>query len=169
MQNRATVFCIINLFNNMKVEDEDLGFIAEIIATRYFMNQGWKFTNLRESEKILSAKEEVEEQYERYPYMDKNWYVSNLVSKNFHLCETWNELKKLVEFLEGFKQNFNFIMRVEGKITLCLINQDDKDKNMEVENAISAAKTYGYSVYTLNIEIPNDVKFNLTPIFSPYK
>ena len=152
----------------MKVEDEDRRFIAEIIATRYFLRKGWKFTNLRDSDKIISAREEVEKQYERYPYMDKSWYVTNLVSKNIHLCETWGELKKLVEFLEGFHQNFSFIMRVEGKVTFCTINPKSGEPSKEAENAIQVAKRYGYSVYSFNITLPDDVDFELVPMFSPY-
>ena len=145
----------------MKLEQDELEIISEIIATRYFLNQGWKFSNLRDSEKIIDAKEEIEEQYKKYPYMEKSWYVANSASKRFHLCENWDEIRKLVEFLSGFKEYFSFIMRTNGRLAFCRINLEEKEPPSEVKDAIIKARKFGYSVLSFNIEIPTEIKFEL--------
>ncbi len=84
----------------MRLEDEDKQAIFEIVAARYFTTQSWKWVNLRKDiNKILKAYDELNEQYASYSYVSKDWYVENMGSKNIHMCNTWDELKNLVAFL----------------------------------------------------------------------
>ncbi|MDY6965986.1 MAG: hypothetical protein SVM80_08475 [Halobacteriota archaeon] len=153
----------------MKLEREELDAIGEIVATRYFFNQGWDFTNLRDAEKIYSTLEDLEEQYNRYPYMSRDWYVANSANKRIHMCERWDELEGLVKFLKMFKSHFDFILKTDGNLSLCVITTKDEEFGTELKEAIAAARKSNYSVYVFSVEIPNEIEFELLQVTGAYK
>jgi hypothetical protein len=71
----------------MHLQAEDVEKIGHILARRYFTEQGWKYTDLKLSgKKIIESVDIINEQYAKYPYLSRDWYVENSAEKNIHLA-----------------------------------------------------------------------------------
>ena len=148
----------------MKLEREDKEAIVEIVAARYFSKQEWKWISLRtDIDKILKAYEDLRDQYNEYPYMSRDWYVSNSASKSIHMCETWDDLKELVDFLNAFGEHFDFLVGQNNRRSLC-ITSEDGDLSQEQKNAISAARRIRCNVFVFTASVPDDIEFDLLQI-----
>jgi len=111
----------------MKLENEDKQAIFEIAAARYFTTQNWKWVNLRKDiNKILKTFDELNEQYASYSYVSKDWYVENMGSRNIHMCNTWEDLKNLVTFLNSHGSVFNFLINTGNRKSFCIVS-DSRD------------------------------------------
>ncbi len=147
----------------MRLEPDDCTAIGEIVAGRYFKKSGWKYTNLRDIRKILRAYNELEDQYNTYPYMSRDWYVSNSVDKNIYIAKTWKELKRLVDFLNeyGERQLFSFIVASDNRIALCKVVTDESKRVKEAEDI---AKEHGYLLHLFKVKVPNNVEYDIDTI-----
>jgi len=154
----------------MRLEHEELDAIGEIVATRFFINEGWKFSSLRDIERITGTLDDLDEQYNRYPQMGRDWYVSNSANKRVHMCETWRDLERLVSFLNGSGDVFDFVLRIDGRgIIFCMIVTKGEKMSREQINAIKEARVAGYSVYVFDVKIPSEIEFELTQATGAYQ
>ncbi|MDY6931088.1 MAG: hypothetical protein SVJ22_04145 [Halobacteriota archaeon] len=154
----------------MRLEHEEIYAIGEIVATRYFLNHGWKFTSLRDIRRITDILDDLDEQYKRYPQMGRDWYVSNSANKRIHFCQTWKDLERLVSFLKGSGEAFNFILKIgEGGITLCVILEKNEELSIGQKKAIKDARDAGYSVYVFEVNIPRAIEFELAQATGAYQ
>ncbi|RQD80492.1 hypothetical protein D5R95_08750 [Methanosalsum natronophilum] len=147
----------------MRLEQEDKEAIINIVAARYFSCQDWTWINLKNDiEKIYSAYEELNQQYIEYPYMSRDWYVANSVTKNIHMCSTWDELKNFVDFLKAYGNQFNFLVKAEKK-SLCITTENDQI-SPDYKIAISEARKMGYNVFVFTARVPERIDFDLSYI-----
>ncbi|MBN2110229.1 MAG: hypothetical protein JW705_03970 [Methanosarcinaceae archaeon] len=144
----------------MELEKQDMEKIIAIVAARYFTQQGWKWVDLREDISALrKAYDELKEQYDAYPYMSHDWYVSNSATRNIHMCEKWEELKELIRFLEDYGEYFDFLVR-DTKRSFCITSTDGQ-LGPEVKNAISEARRLRYNVFVFKVDVPQSIGFEL--------
>ncbi|MDY6865619.1 MAG: hypothetical protein SVY15_06590 [Halobacteriota archaeon] len=154
----------------MILEREELEAIGEIVASRFFINEGWKFSSLRDIERITGTLDDLDEQYNRYPQMGRDWYVSNSANKRLHMCETWRDLERLVSFLNGSGDVFDFILRIDGRgIIFSMILTKGEEMSPEQLNAIKDARMAGYSAYIFEVEIPGEIEFELVQATGAYQ
>lgn len=148
----------------MKLEDEDKQAIFEIVAARYFTTQSWKWVNLRkDTNKILKAFDELNEQYASYSYVSRDWYVENMGSKNIHMCDTWDELKNLVALLNTHGSAFNFLVNTGNRKSFCIVN-DSRDLNEVQANAIKEVQKLGYNTFIFLATVPDEIEFQLLQV-----
>ncbi|MDG6243736.1 MAG: hypothetical protein QCH31_04990 [Methanolobus sp.] len=147
----------------MKLEPKDKDKIVSIVASRYFSDQGWRCIDLNnEFSRILRAYDELRDQYDAYPYMSRDWYVSNSATKSVHMCENWTELSELVEFLNAYGQHFDFLVK-DTKKSLCIASTDGY-LTSEQKTAISAARRSRYNVFVFRVDVPDNIDFELMNI-----
>ncbi|ADI74401.1 conserved hypothetical protein [Methanohalobium evestigatum Z-7303] len=150
--------------DNVKLEQTDKESIMKIVAARYFTNQNWKWINLKsEINKIYKAYDELNEQYNAYPYMSRDWYVANSATKNIHMCEKWNELKELMGFLESYAQHFDFMVKNGDEKFFCIIS-DNSELSSDQKNAIDIARKSQYKIYEFNMQVPDEVAFEISQL-----
>lgn len=147
----------------MKLEKQDMDKIVVIVASRYFSQQGWKWVDIRcDTTAISKARDELKEQYDNYPYMSRDWYVSNSATKHIHMCEKWEELEELMGFLRDFGQYFDFLVN-NGKKSFCIANADGI-LSPEEKNAVAAARKLRYNVFVFKVDVPDSIEFELMQI-----
>lgn len=147
----------------MNLEQKDKDRIVSIVASRYFSKQGWKWVDLNaEVSKIHKAYDDLKDQYNAYPYMSRDWYVSNSATKNVHMCETWSELSEFVDFLNSYGQYFDFLVK-DTKKSLCIASADGY-LIPEQKNAISTARRSRYNVFVFRVDVPEEIDFELMQI-----
>ena len=149
----------------MNLLAEDIEQIGHILAQRYFTEQGWKFTDLRLSgNKIIGAVEVVNEQYSRYPYMSRDWYVENSIEKSFHLSNRWDKLTVLASLLQTCPNMFNFLLKINDQRSLCIVKTSQSDLNSQQQNAITDARRSGFNVYIFRAVVPESLDFELDEV-----
>lgn len=149
----------------MILQQEDKDEIIAITAIHYFTEQNWKWLNLKKDlSKLFTAFEEIKEQYDKYPYMDKNWYVENSATKSVHMSDNWDELQQLRDFLLCYHQYFHFMVRpIGGRKTFCITNRDGKLTN-EQKNAAIIAEKIGYNAIVFVVSIPDSIEFDIIQV-----
>ncbi|MDF1557351.1 MAG: hypothetical protein P1P80_04125 [ANME-2 cluster archaeon] len=149
----------------MNLLAEDIEEFGHILARRYFTEQGWKFTDLANSgSKIIASLDSVNDQYNKYPYMNKDWYVENSVEKNIHMTTKWDDLSKLVGFLQNWPEAFDFLFRFNNSRSLCIVKTQPADLDSEQQRAIADARKAGFNVYIFKAEIPENMDFELEEV-----
>lgn len=147
----------------MKLEKSDMDKLVAIVAARYFSQQGWKWVDIRSNTNAINkAYTELKEQYDNYPYMSRDWYVSNSATKHIHMCERWDELEELMAFLRDFGQHFDFLIN-NGKKSFCLYNAD-ATLQPEQKNAIAHARRLRYNVCVFKVSVPESISFELLQV-----
>ncbi|MBP1909127.1 hypothetical protein [Methanolobus bombayensis] len=147
----------------MKLDLKDKEKVVAIVASRYFSEQGWKWIDLKSDfSKIHKAYDDLRDQYAAYPYMSRDWYVSNSATKSIHMCENWEELSELVEFLNAYGQYFDFLVS-DTKKSLCIASTDGQ-LSAEQKTAISSARRSRYNVFVFRVDVPDDIDFELMQI-----
>ncbi len=146
----------------MILQQEDKDAIVAIVAARHFSEQKWKWINLKKDlQKVFKSFEEIREQYNKYPYMSKDWYVENSATKGIHMCDTWEELQLLAEFLRDYAQYFDFMVRYEGGKKMFCIASNDGKLTQEQENAITVARRLRCNVIVFSVEVPDSIEFDM--------
>lgn len=149
----------------MNLLAEDIEQIGHILAQRYFTEQGWKFTDLRLSgNKIIGAVEVVNEQYSKYPYMSRDWYVENSADKSFHLSNRWDKLTVLASLLQTCPDMFDFLLKINDQRSLCIVKTLQSDLNKQQKNAIADARKSGFNVYIFRASVPESPDFELEEV-----
>ena len=144
---------------------EDIEQIGHILAQRYFTEQGWKFTDLRLSgSKITGAVEVINEQYSKYPYMSRDWYVENSADKSFHLSNRWDKLTVLASLLQTCPDMFDFLLKINDQRSLCIVKTLQSDLNNQQKNAIADARKSGFNVYIFRAGVPESPDFELEEV-----
>lgn len=148
----------------MELEHEDKAAIIEIVAARYFSSQKWNWISLKnDAGKIRRAFEELGEQYDEYPYMSRDWYVENSATKNVHMCEKWDELKELMEFLDTYAQHFDFMVKGSDRKSFCIVSEG-KELTDEQKNAIRNARGLRCNTFVFTASVPDDIGFELSQV-----
>jgi hypothetical protein len=144
---------------------EDIEQIGHILAQRYFAEKGWKFTDLRLSaSKIIGAVEVVNEQYSKYPYMSRDWYVENSAEKSLHLSNRWDKLTVLASLLQTCSDMFDFLLKINDQMSLCIIKTLQEHLNNRQQNAIAEARKSGFNVYIFRAGVPESPDFELEEV-----
>ena len=148
----------------MELGSEDKTAIIEIVAARHFSSQDWNWISLNsDSVKIRKAFEELGEQYNEYPYMSRDWYVENSATKSVHMCEKWDELKELIEFLDAYGQYFGFMVKGSDRKSFCIVSESDELTD-EQKNAIHHARGLRCNTFVFTASIPDDIGFELSQV-----
>jgi len=148
----------------MELEYEDQAAIIEIVAARHFSSKKWNWISLKDDVgKIFRAFEELDEQYNKYPYMSRDWYVENSATKSIHMCEKWDELKELIEFLDTYAQYFDFMVKNSDQKSFCIVS-GDKELTDEQKNAIHNARGLRCNTFVFTASVPDDVGFELSQV-----
>lgn len=146
----------------MKLDAKDKKEIADILAGKYFSQNKWKWVNLaKDMPKIQKAYEEIQEQYDSYPYMSKDWYVENSSTKSLHMCSRWDELRDMVDFLNAYVEQFDFLVGANRKM-LCISSIEELSDRQKT--AISEARKLRYTVFVFTAKVPDDMEFELSQI-----
>ena len=148
----------------MELEHEDKAAIIEIVAARHFSSKKWNWISLNSNAgKIRRAFEELGEQYDEYPYMSRDWYVENSATKSVHMCEKWDELKELMEFLDIHAQHFDFMVKNGDQKSFCIVS-DGKELTDEQKNAIRHARGLRCNTFVFTASVPDDIGFELSQV-----
>ncbi len=148
----------------MELGHEDKAAIIEIVAARYFSSQKWNWISLKSDvDKIYAAFEELDKQYDEYPYMSRDWYVENSAKKSIHMCEKWDELKELVEFLHAHAHLFDFLVKSNDKRSFCIVSES-KELTDQQKNAIHHARKLRCNTFVFTASIPDNIGFELSQI-----
>jgi hypothetical protein len=146
----------------MKLDSKDKKEIADILAGKYFSQNEWKWVNLaKDMPRIQKAYEEIKEQYDSYPYMSKDWYVENSSTKSLHMCSRWDELRDMVDFLNAYAEQFDFLVGSNRKM-LCISSTEELSDRQKT--AISEARKLRYTVFVFTARVPDDMEFELSQI-----
>jgi hypothetical protein len=147
----------------MRLEQEDLNAIGEIVVSRYFKKGGFRYINLGDPRRIFKAYNDVDEQYKAYPNMSRDWYVSNTVEKEAYIARTWKELKKLVDFLNDLsdKKLYNFVVRANNELALAKVETERSEAS---KKAIATAKRHGYKLYLFTVKVPHNLEYDVDVI-----
>ncbi|MCL7414564.1 MAG: hypothetical protein M8349_00675 [ANME-2 cluster archaeon] len=149
----------------MNLLTEDIEEFGHILARSYFTEQGWQFTDItRSGNKIIESLDTVNDQYNKYPYMNKDWYVENSAEKNLHMTTKWDDLSKLVAFLHTWPEAFDFLLKFNANRSLCIVKNKPADLNTEQQLAIADARKAGFNVYIFKAEIPENMDFELEEV-----
>lgn len=147
----------------MRLQAEDLRRMGEIVAERYLADQKHAFVNLRKDvRRIYRAYDGIKEQYHNYPYMSRDWYVANSVDKT-HMCTSWDELRRLVEFLSMHGEHFDFMVKDDEQTIFYVITLGN-ELSHELKNAVQAARDAGYSVYVFRVDVPESIEFKMVEV-----
>jgi hypothetical protein len=111
--------------------------------------------------RIQKAYEEIKEQYDSYPYMSKDWYVENSSTKSLHMCSRWDELRDMVDFLNAYAEQFDFLVGANRKM-LCISSTEELSDRQKT--AISQARKLRYTVFVFTARVPDDMEFELSQI-----
>ena len=148
----------------MELGHKDKAAIIEIVAARYFSSQKWNWISLKNDVgKIFKAFEELDEQYNEYPYMSRDWYVENSSTKSIHMCKKWDELKELIEFLDTYAQHFDFMVKNSDQKSFCIVSES-KELTDEQKNAIHHARNLRCSTFVFTASVPSDIGFELSQV-----
>jgi len=144
----------------MRLEQEDLNAIGEIVVSRYFKKGGFQYISLSDPRRIIKAYNDVDEQYKEYPQMSRDWYVSNSVDKDAYIARTWKELKKLVDFLNGLsdKKLYNFVVRANDELVLAKVETERSEVSKE---AIAIARRNDYKLYLFTVKVPSNLEYDV--------
>ncbi len=125
--------------------------VANIVGEEFLKGKKLEFTNLKEKgAAIKRSLKSVDQQYEAYPYLSKDWFVENSAERTLHFCRKYSDLKKLVDFLTLYGKDFDYLINGE-RTTLCKIVIEDSDKDAE---AVTAAYNTGFRVLFLQVSVP---------------
>ena len=144
----------------MRLEQEDINAIGEIVVSRYFKKGGFQYISLSDPKRIIKAYNEVDEQYKEYPQMSRDWYVSNSVEKDAYIARTWKELKKLVDFLNGLsdKKLYNFVVRANDELVLAKVETERSEVSKE---AVAIARRNDYKLYLFTVKVPSNLEYDV--------
>jgi hypothetical protein len=151
--------------HKMHLLAQDIEHIGHILARRYFIEQGWIFTDLKQSgARIIEAFETVNEQYFNYPYMSRDWYVENSAQKSILPTTRWEHLDVLVHFLQTWPDLFDFFLKINAQRSLCIVKVLQFDLNKEQEKAIEDARKARFNVYIFKAHVPDHMDFELEEV-----
>ncbi|MGA3358927.1 MAG: hypothetical protein ABSC87_01800 [Halobacteriota archaeon] len=144
----------------MRLEQEDINAIGEIVVSRYFKKGGFQYISLSDPRRIVKAYNDVDEQYKEYPQMSRDWYVSNSVEKDAYIARTWKELKKLVDFLNGLsdKKLYNFVVRANDELVLAKVETERSEVS---KDAIAIARRNDYKLYLFTVKVPSNLEYDV--------
>ncbi|PQV43811.1 hypothetical protein [Methanohalophilus euhalobius] len=146
----------------MKLDSKDKKEIADILAGKYFSQNEWKWVNLaKDMPRIQKAYEEIKDQYDSYPYMSKDWYVENSSTKSLHMCSRWDELRDMVDFLNAYVEQFDFLVGANHKM-LCISSTEELSDRQKT--AISEARKLRYTVFVFIARVPDEMEFELSQV-----
>lgn len=149
----------------MQLLAEDINDVGHILARRFFTEQGWRFTDLAQSgKKIAESLENVNESYKQYPDMSKDWYVANSAEKNIHMTTSWNKLGELNNLLQTWSGQFDFLLKTNKNVSLCMVKSIQSDLNSEQQRAIADARKARFNVYIFKTDIPDKMDFELVEV-----
>ena len=149
----------------MQLLAEDINDVGHILARRFFTQQGWRFTDLALSgKKIAESLENVNESYKQYPDMSKDWYVANSAEKNIHMTTSWNKLGELNNLLQTWSGQFDFLLKTNTNVSLCLVKSIRSDLNNDQQRAIADARKARFNVYIFKTDIPDEMDFELVEV-----
>ncbi|MCL7412779.1 MAG: hypothetical protein M8353_04065 [ANME-2 cluster archaeon] len=149
----------------MQLSTEDIKDVGQILARRFFTEQGWKFTDLKLSgNKIAQSLANVSDSYNKYPDMGKDWYVANSAEKNIHMTTSWNRLSELNNLLKAWPGQFDFLLKTSTNVSLCTVKSLGSDLNYEQQRAIADARKLRFNVYIFKTDIPDEMDFELAEV-----
>lgn len=144
---------------------EDIEKIGHILAQRYFTEQGWRYTDLALSgKKIIESIDTINEQYTKYPYLSRDWYVDNLADKSIHMATRWDDLHVLGNLLQNSPDQFDFLITMEAQRSLCIVKTLRSELNSQQQKAIENARKAGFNVYIFTAEVPDSMDFKLEEV-----
>jgi hypothetical protein len=147
----------------MQLQEEDLEKIGHIVARRYFAEQGWNYTDLKLSGKnILESVDTINEQYDKYPYLSRDWYVENSAEKSIHMATRWDDLNILGNLLRIVPDQFDFLLKFNSQKSMCIVMQTEL--NDQKKNAIAEARKSGFNVYIFKTDVPETMDFELEEV-----
>lgn len=147
----------------MQLLEEDIEKIGHIVAQRYFAEQDWNYTDLKLSGKqILESIDTVNEQYNKYPYLSRDWYVENSAEKSIHMATRWDDLNRLGNLLQIVPDQFDFLLKFNSQKSMCIIMHTELDDKQE--NAITEARKSGFNVYMFKTDVPKTMDFELEEV-----
>ena len=149
----------------MQLLAEDINDVGHILARRFFTEQGWRFTDLALSgKKIAESLENVNESYKQYSDMSKDWYVANSAEKNIHMTTSWNKLGELNNLLQTWSGQFDFLLKTNTNVSLCMVKSIQSDLNNDQQRAIADARKARFNVYIFKTDIPDEMDFELVEV-----
>ncbi len=149
----------------MQLLAEDINNVGHILARRFFTEQGWRFTDLALSgKKIAESLENVNESYKQYSDMSKDWYVANSAEKNIHMTTSWNKLCELNNLLQTWSGQFDFLLKTNTNVSLCMVKSIQSDLDNEQQRAIADARKARFNVYIFKTDIPDEMDFELVEV-----
>ncbi|NLI62668.1 MAG: hypothetical protein GX362_04635 [Methanosarcinaceae archaeon] len=154
----------------MKINSENAKKILKVCSEQYFTDNGWKFFSVeRDFDKVVKLSEDINRQYLSYPSISRDWYVQNAGGKSTHLCDTWDELKKIVDFLKENKKHIDFYVVNEKddlneKFKAFFVISSSKDLPQEQIDAILNAQKQNIQTMAFISKIPEEIETSVLQI-----
>lgn len=148
----------------MRINDDDKRRIFGILAERYFADNQWKFYSVtKDSERVQKIAEDINKQHAAYPSISRDWYVQNGGSRNYHLTDSWDELKTVVKFLKESPDYFDYFVDT-GEIKAFCILSATKELAPEKIEVILKAQEAGIRTLVFLANVPSDVEASVLQI-----
>lgn len=154
----------------MKIKSENVKKILKVYAEQYFNDNEWKFFSVeRDFDKVTNLSEDINRQYLSYPSISRDWYVQNSGGKSTHLCDTWDELKKIVDFLKENKKYFDYYVvnendEINEKFKAFFVICPSKDLPSDQIDAILKAQALNIQTMAFISQIPSETETNVLQI-----
>ncbi|WNY25049.1 hypothetical protein [Methanolapillus millepedarum] len=148
----------------MKLNQQDKIKIFAVLAEKYFNENGWKYYKVADNvEKIQKICDDINRQHAAYPSITRDWYVQNGGAKGIHLCDTWDELKTVCDFLKIGAVWFDFFVDT-GEIKAFCILSATKELAPERIDIILKAQAAGIRTLVFLADVPNEIDANVLQI-----
>ncbi len=96
--------------------------------------------------------------------MSKDWYVANSAEKNIHMTTSWNKLVELDNLLQTWSGQFDFLLKTNTNVSLCMVKSIQSDLDNEQQRAIADARKARFNVYIFKTDIPDEMDFELVEV-----
>lgn len=154
----------------MKINSENTKKILKVCSEQYFTDSGWKFFSVENDfERVVKLSEDINRQYLSYPSISRDWYVQNSGGKSTHLCDTWDDLKKIVDFLKENKKHFDYYVVNENsdlneKFKAFFVVSNTKDLPSDQVDAILKAQELNIQTMAFISQIPEQIETSVLQI-----
>ena len=79
------------------------------------------------------------------------------------MCNTWDELKNLVTFLNTHGKTFNFLVNTGNRKSFCIVD-DSRELDETQAQAIKEVQKLGYNTFVFLATIPDEIEFQLLQV-----
>ncbi|WNY26853.1 hypothetical protein [Methanolapillus ohkumae] len=148
----------------MKLNQQDKIQIFGVLAEKYFNENGWKYYKVSTgAEKIQKICEDINRQHAAYPSITRDWYVQNGGAKGIHLCDTWEELRVVSDFLKIGASYFDYFVDTGEIKAFCILSATKELEPARID-IILKAQNAGMKTLVFLADVPSEINASVLQI-----